>query len=212
MHRQAELVKSILFGLGAALLAGCSHDYGNERYAEKTEIDMAVETTSGGGGLDPADYGAKEIIDAVVDVILDEDDILASQAGKRSLRFRFTPSQFSDEQGNFSFKEITTPGDIVRLEFNIPDNAPPGLRFRADARDAMWIAPKKEVGEGSPREPYPVGLSEFFNFRISRDGKRLTVLNRNDDGVDYRYNLRFDFGGDTIVQLDPDIGNGDAGP
>jgi hypothetical protein len=119
-------------------------------------------------------------------------------------------SPFADEKGNF---DLSRPGALfntVKLTFTIADGSVPGVTFKADAADAMWIVEKVNVDKatGSPRGPYRG--NQFYDFQVSTDGRQLTVTNTNDDGILYRYGLRFDLDGKTIVD-DPDSQNGGHG-
>ena len=178
------------------------------------------------GGASQAPYGGatkkippeRTIVDAQNTLDVTEDATFAIEDSRR-FKFDFSGS-FSNASGDLDF---TQTEDKVLITFVIDDSAPEGLTFKRNGRDAMWIEPKAdlikayqaEYGEQipddiSPRRPYPSRLDQFTNFKVSKDGKTLTVLNQNDDGVLYRYNLRFDYKGKT-VQLDPDMGNG-TGP
>lgn len=117
---------------------------------------------------------------------------------------------FSDEKGNFDFSKPGALYNTVKLTFTIADDSIPGVTFKSDATDAMWIVEKANVDKetGSPRGPYRG--NQFYDFRVSTDGRQLTVANANNDGVLYRYGLRFDLDGKTIVD-DPDNQNGGHG-
>jgi hypothetical protein len=114
---------------------------------------------------------------------------------------------FADEKGNFDFSRPGALYNTIRLTFTIADGSIPGVAFKTDATDAMWIVEKVNVDKetGSPRGPYRG--NQFYGFQVSKDGRELTVTNTNDDGVLYRYGLRFDLGGKMVVD-DPDVGNG----
>lgn len=114
---------------------------------------------------------------------------------------------FFDERGNFDFSREGAAGRSVKVTFKIDDGSVPGLRFNEDGRNAMWIVDKKDVDPetGSPRGPYQG--DQFSDFVVSEDRQALTVLDRNDDGVLYRYGLRFDLNGVEVVD-DPDGQNG----
>jgi hypothetical protein len=116
---------------------------------------------------------------------------------------------FADADGNFDFSKGEAYGKVVKLSFAIADDAGLGLTFKKDPRDAMWIVDKKNVGaDGSPQGPFRG--KQWFDFRVSDDGRTLFVTDQNDDGVLYRYGLRFDLGGQTVVD-DPDANNGSGG-
>lgn len=116
---------------------------------------------------------------------------------------------FADADGNFDFSKGEAYGKVVKLSFTIADDSGLGLTFKRDPRDAMWISDKKDVGaDGSPQGPYRG--QQWFDFRVSDDGRTLFVTDQNDDGVLYRYGLRFDLGSTTVVD-DPDANNGAGG-
>ena len=115
---------------------------------------------------------------------------------------------FADEKGNFDFSRKGAAFNTIKLTFTIADGSVAGIRFKPDATDAMWIVEKVNVdaATGSPRGPYRG--TQFSDFTVSEDGQSLTVTNMNDDGVTYRYGLRFDLDGKTVID-DPDVRNGD---
>ena len=121
--------------------------------------------------------------------------------------FRYS-GQFADAHGNFNFAQRGAYGNAVTIVFTIDPASAPGLKFKPYGADAMWIVEKKVVGEGSPEGPYRG--DQYYGFSTSADGRTLRVMNRNDDGVLYRYALRFDLNGQT-VQHDPDSQNGAGG-
>jgi len=126
--------------------------------------------------------------------------------GDRASGFDFHYSApFADEHGNFDFSQKGADGNIIKLSFTL-DGSVPGLRFKPDGREAMWIVEKENVGkDGSPTGPYRG--QQFLDFKVSDDGLTLEVTDLNDDGVLYRYGLRFDLDGETVVH-DPDAQNG----
>lgn len=116
---------------------------------------------------------------------------------------------FADADGNFDFAKGEAAGKIVRLTFTIADDQGLGLKFKPEAADAIWIADKKNVGpDGSPEGPFRG--TQFQDLAVSADGRTLSLTNLNDDGVLYRYGLRFDLGSETVVD-DPDMNNGQGG-
>ncbi len=116
---------------------------------------------------------------------------------------------FADADGNLDFSKGEPYGKVVKLSFTITDDSGLGLKFKPDARDAMWIVDKRNVGpDGSPEGPYRG--QQWFDFRVSDDGRTLFVTDQNDDGILYRYGLRFDLDSKTVVD-DPDANNGSGG-
>ncbi len=113
---------------------------------------------------------------------------------------------FADAEGNFDFSKDGAAGNAIRWSFVIVDDQGLGLKFKPQGADAIWIVDKKNVGkDGSPEGPYRG--SQFQDFNVSEDGKVLSLTNLNNDGVLYRYGLRFDLGDETVVD-DPDAQNG----
>ena len=130
--------------------------------------------------------------------------LTVSGDAKSGFEFQYN-APFADEHGNFDFSQEGAKGNVIKLSFSL-DGSMPGLRFRQDARDAMWIVEKEKVGpDGSPTGPYRG--KQFVDFEVSEDGRRLQVTDLNNDGVLYRYGLRFDLDG-KIVADDPDTQNG----
>lgn len=116
---------------------------------------------------------------------------------------------FADADGNFDFSKGEALGKTVKLSITIADDQGLGLTFKPDGANAIWIADKKKVGpDGSPQGPFRG--TQFREFSVSSDGKTLSLTNLNNDGVLYRYGLRFDLGGETVVD-DPDMNNGQGG-
>ena len=116
---------------------------------------------------------------------------------------------FADADGNFDFSKGEPYGKFVNLSFTISDDSGLGLKFKPEGRDAIWIVDKKNVGpDGSPQGPFRG--TQFRDFRVSADGKTLSLTDQNDDGVLYQYGLRFDMGAVTVVD-DPEVNNGSGG-
>lgn len=144
--------------------------------------------------------GAREEKTADVAVTITDAD------GDGAYEFAYS-GPFTDGDGNFDF----TQGDIrkfaVKIDFAIGEGSVEGIKFMGRGEDAMWIALKSDVGDGSPTGPYQG--DQFKGFATKEDGRRMHVVDRNDDGQTYRYALRFDLNG-AVVQDDPDIGNGNG--
>ena len=155
---------------------------------------VGCQNGSGGGG-------EKSLaIDAAVRVAED---------GAGGYAFSYS-APFFDERGNFDFSQEGAVKKSVTVTFKIADGSVPGLKFKPDGRDAMWIVDKKDVdpATGSPRGPYQG--EQFSGFTVSEDGQTLIVIDKNNDGVLYRYGLRFDLDGGTVID-DPDGQNGAGG-
>lgn len=135
--------------------------------------------------------------------------VTVADDGAGGYKFSYS-APFADERGNFDFSKQGAAFNTVKLTFTISAGSVSGLKFKPDGADAMWIVDKKNVDAttGSPRGPYRG--TQFFDFNVSADGKQLTVTNMNDDEILYRYGLRFDLDGRTVVD-DPDMNNGGKG-
>ena len=143
----------------------------------------------------------EKIIDVPVNVSIERD-------ASGDFKFRYAASDFSDEEGNLDFTGVSAKGTQVKIHFVIGPGSPEGLTFKREGRDAMWIIEKAQLKDPNDSPPAPYQGEQFYDFETSRDGKRLMVMNQNNDGILYRYNLRFDFEGGTVVH-DPDAENGD---
>lgn len=130
--------------------------------------------------------------------------LTVTEDGAGGYSFRYD-APFADEKGNFDFTQGEAYGKIIVVTFTIADGSVPGLKFKPEGEDAIWIADKKNVGaDGSPTGPYRGEV--FHDFKVSADGRSLTVTSDNDDRTLYRYGLRFDLDGQTVID-DPDWGN-----
>ncbi|MEX0645685.1 MAG: hypothetical protein WD076_10260 [Parvularculaceae bacterium] len=140
-------------------------------------------------------------------IIAAEVGVTVSADGKGGFTFRYS-GDYIDEEGNLDLASGAAAENSVRIEISIA-GGPEGLRFKTEGRDAMWIADAEAVGRNaSPRGPYEG--EQFTEFSVDSDGQRLSVLDRNFDGRLYRYGLRFDFEGATVMD-DPDVQNGTGG-
>lgn len=133
--------------------------------------------------------------------------VLISSDGAGGYTFKYS-APFADADGNFDFRDPKVGDSAVTLTFRIEGGSVGGIRFKPEGRDAMWIADKRQTGEDSPKGPYQG--RQFSGFSVGADGQTLTVQNLNNDGLVYRYALRFDLNGET-VQHDPDVKNGEGG-
>lgn len=133
-------------------------------------------------------------------------EVTISQGENGKNAFRYS-GPFFDEKGNFDFSQDGAEDNTIELTFAIADGSVPGIKFRSDPSDAIWIVEKSKVDPktGSPAGPYRG--DQFFDFRVSEDGSKLMLVDRNDDGVLYRYGLRFDHN-EAVVFDDPDGQNG----
>ncbi len=137
-------------------------------------------------------------------------DLTISRDAAGNLKFKYN-APFSDEDGNFDFTKGEAEKASVILSFTIADDSGLGLLFRRDGRDAIWIVEKTLLaytGATSPQGPYDG--KQFRDFKISADGKTLTLFDENSDGILYRYALRFNMGSEVVAH-DPDVSNGGHG-
>ena len=101
----------------------------------------------------------------------------------------------------------------MKIVFTLSNDTPENIKFQTPAEDAMFIAWKPLVGGGSPQERYrPVIVEnkddfiksqgrvepvfkevdpEFRRFTLDSNDRQLAVTDENNDGLTYRYNLRF---------------------
>lgn len=135
------------------------------------------------------------MVDAAVTVTKDS-------SGKYNFSYS---APFADAEGNFDFTDAKAVDRIVTVTFSIADASLEGLKFKPTGSEAIWLIEKEKVGSGSPTGAYQG--REFYGFAVSEDGQKLTLSSLNNDKTVYRYALRFDLGGETIVH-DPDWGNG----
>lgn len=151
------------------------------------------------GSQEPAKAGEQGVAPVNASVTITED-------GAGGYAFAYDAPYF-DKKGNFDFSLPGALHNRIVLTFTIADGSAQGVRFKTDARDAIWIVEKANVdpATGSPSGPYRG--DQFFGFEVSKDGRRLTLTDENNDGVLYRYGLRFDRGGETVFD-DPDGQNG----
>lgn len=190
--------------VAVAVLAGCTYSGSHSPKSSEQSPKDPSEWTS---------------VNSAVDISVTEDESFEF-ADSRRFQFGFT-GENSDSKGDLDFSQLKRRK--VLIKFKIGPDAPADFKFKPDGRDAMWIERKDELikalleenngelpEEISPRGPYPVGGTQFTNFKVSKDGKRLSVLVANTGQTTFRYNLRFDYKGET-VQFDPDIGtNGES--
>lgn len=148
-------------------------------------------------------YSAKKSNEIAVDAKL---TITRDSAGVFDFKY---DAPFADADGNFDFSKGEPYGKFIKLSFTISDDSGLGLKFKPEGQEAIWIVDKKNVGpDGSPEGPFRG--TQFRDFKVSADGKTLSLMDQNDDGVLYRYGLRFDLGAETVVD-DPDLNNGQGG-
>ena len=133
-------------------------------------------------------------------------NVRISEDGAGGYTFRYS-GLFTDPEGNLNFSVGRANKRDVIINFKISQNSVEGIRFKQDGREAMYIALKSDLDdpEGSPQKPYEG--KQFSKFETSRDGRTLTVFNANNDSKVYRFSLRFDLNGKTVVH-DPDDRNG----
>lgn len=161
----------------ALLLAACAYGDGNEETAP----------------------GQRKTVPIKAEVTVSE-----NEGGGHSFAYK---APFFDERGNFDFSKNGAAHNNIRLTFTITDDSIPGITFKTQGGDAIWVVLKKNVdpATGSPRGPYKG--EQFADFEVSSDGRSLSVTDYNNDGELYRYGLRFDLDGKTVID-DPDGQNG----
>jgi len=125
-------------------------------------------------------------------------------AGKYSFTYN---APFFKENGDLDFSQKGAKGHTIALTFKIADGSVPGIKFMADAPDGIWIVDKKNLPSPTDSPSMPYRGNQFYDFKVSEDGQTLSLTDQNDDGVLYRYALRFDLNGDPVVH-DPDAQNG----
>jgi len=124
--------------------------------------------------------------------------------------YRFVHAgEFAQSNGDLDFSQGRARGRVMRIEFVIAEDSVAGATFKPVGDDAFWIVEKALAGPGGePTGPY---FGPTFPQTITHPGgKRLIVIDKNDDGKLYRYMLRFDLNGKLICD-DPDMGNGGPG-
>ncbi len=132
-------------------------------------------------------------------------DVTIQPDGNGGYRF-VHEGEFAQANGDLDFSQGRARGRVMRVEFAITESSVAGATFKPVGDDAFWIVEKALAGPGGePTGPY-FGPT-FTNAVTHPGGKRLIVINKNDDGKLYRYMLRFDLDGETIVD-DPDTTNG----
>lgn len=113
--------------------------------------------------------------------------------------------EFADVKGNLYFTIGRARRKKIRMKFSIDAASVKGARFLARGDEAFWIVEKALAGpDGCPQGPYRG--DQFRILSIGNDRRALRVLDQNDDGKVYRYALRFEINGKTIVD-DPDTSN-----
>lgn len=125
--------------------------------------------------------------------------------GNGGYRFAYSGKNFRPN-GDFDFSKGEPRKHAVKIDFAITDDSVKGIAFKPNGDDALWIVEKDRAGpDGCPQGPYKG--DQFKGIATTANGKRLHVIDKNDDSTLYRYMLRFDLNGETIVD-DPDGQNG----
>lgn len=141
---------------------------------------------------------SRPIVDVNVDLKITSD-------GAGGYNFQYTGDHF-DAAGNFDFSASDLLGKSVRIHYTITTDSIAGARFQQTGGESFWIIEKSLVGPtGCPSATYQG--DEFKEWVTSSDRLQLHVLDVNDDGKLYRYALRFDINGATVLH-DPDGTNG----
>ena len=162
---------------------------------------VASLVLAGCGNVEKKSAAADRVLKVEARVQISQDD-----AGAYDFKY---DSPYSDADGNLDFSVGEAAKNSIQLTFKIVDDSGLELKFKPEGSDAIWIVDKKFVGpDGSPEGPYRG--NQFRDFKTSEDGRSLTLFNVNNDGILYRYGLRFDRGSETVVD-DPDAQNGTGG-
>lgn len=141
----------------------------------------------------------RESLQVAADVTIAKDS-----AGEYSFSYA---APYFKENGDFDFSQKGAPLSAIDLTFTIADGSLPGIKFFPDGPDAIWIVEKKELKDPASSPAGPYRGDQFVDFKVSPDGTTLTLTDKNDDGVLYRYALRFELDGQPVVN-DPDGQNG----
>jgi hypothetical protein len=125
--------------------------------------------------------------------------------GKGGHAFEYSGT-YAQRNGDLDFSKGEARKHTVKIDFAIADGSVDGIKFKPNGANGFWIVEKIHVGpKGCPEGPYKG--DQFKSVTTVAGGKRLHVIDTNDDGKLYRYMLRFDLNGKTIVD-DPDTTNG----
>ena len=113
---------------------------------------------------------------------------------------------FCKPNGDLDFSGEDARKKAIRIVFSIADGSVAGVKFQAKGDNAYWIAEISKTGpDGCPKGPY-CG-DQFTGVTTLAKGTKLLVIDKNDDGLLYRYMLRFDLNGALVIH-DPDNQNG----
>jgi hypothetical protein len=114
-----------------------------------------------------------------------------------------------DTSGNMNFSTGPAKGHPVRIDITIDDRTGDDAKFQTPGDNAMWVGPLDPGNPtASPAGPYPVTgpTAQFTGFATTANRMSVSVTDKNNDGKDYRYALRFEIDG-ALEQDDPDIKN-----
>ncbi|MEZ5922435.1 MAG: hypothetical protein R3C60_13940 [Parvularculaceae bacterium] len=134
--------------------------------------------------------------------------VKVTQGVDGAYKFEYS-GQFAQPNGDLNFAAGVARKNAVKIVFGIANGSIDGIQFKSNnnANDGpYWIVEKSKVGaDGCPQGPY-MG-DQFSGIATTAGGRQMHVINKNDDGKKYRYMLRFDLNGVTVVH-DPDNDNG----
>ncbi len=146
-------------------------------------------------------------IDANIRVSIKESD--QTKTGKKSYEFAYA-GDFVDKVGNIDLTVDGARKRAVRVRFEFDPSGAPGAKFLTPGDNAFWIAAHDELGaDRCPKGPYKG--NQFVGISTQGSGNSLSFTDKNDDGKVYRYALRFNIGGDTVID-DPEVRNGSDHP
>lgn len=202
-------LKIVASAVAVAMIAGCTHyeGYSEKPLDGKEVFDDEIANVSV--------LNSAPVVTAETELDVDEEELerllaaAPNSNGPTPIKVKFSAGRYTNAQGDFTFsKEFPElNGAIVKMEFEIPRHFAKKISFLPDARDAIWIDTYANTKGASPQKPYAIGQSEFFNFIVSQDGRKLTVFNNNQTSLSYVYALRFLDRKGNIYQFDPRVDN-----
>jgi len=133
--------------------------------------------------------------------------VIVTPAKDGNYEFRYA-GRFADRDGNIDLTRPGAKGKTVVIDFELVET-PASIRFNPDGRQAIWIANAVELKRG--RQPFAAyDGGQFLAFATVEGGRRLQLVNQNDDGRTYVYKLRLNENGEPLMH-DPTIRNGTKG-
>jgi len=131
-----------------------------------------------------------------------------TQTGEGEYKFEYS-GQCAKPNGDLNFAEGGALKNTVKIVFAIAEGSVAGIRFKSNSKadgGPFWIVEKSKAGsDGCPQGPCKG--DQYRVITTTTCGRQMHVINKNDDGKRYRYMLRFDLDGATVID-DPDSDNG----